>query len=247
MLGVTARRVETVPVGAAEAAVCGATRVAAGVPRSSGVDRSQRSLRERRRAAKRVGTWVSARQHARPQLRRQRLSRATTVGCSRLIRRACASRHMDHLPTHGRVSKARASHTQVASAQVSGRRRERRGCWTFTLGTCWTDFPRVACLPRSVPTGTSVRASLGSGRSEPRPLLTSFSICRGGAGLICRRGAGRLMQSGFHQSGLVPSRMSVSQFGRTSYIGAGEANPRWRRPRRNRARLAVCALPALTV
>lgn len=108
-----------------------------------------------------------------------------TTSSSRVVRPAPA-RHMDHSPTAGQVSNARARREQVRktqacktlvsktpalTAQVSGSRRERRGGWTFTLRTCPTDFPRFASLPSSMCTVTSMRVSLGSCQGEQRQVL----------------------------------------------------------------------------
>lgn len=211
-LDTIARNVETIPCRAPE----GGRRCDTRRSRrdASELGREQSPLHERRQPTKPVE--AEGRTGPEWRARLQREMPAPTTGYTRTAGDRRASRHMDHSTADGQVSKAPASHTPAQSAQVSVRRRARRGCWTFMLGTCRTDFPRFGCLPSSMRTGTSVRASLGSRQGEQAPTLTS---------LIRRRGAGRLMQSGSRQSGLVLSRVSVSKLGRTSYIGAGEARP----------------------
>jgi hypothetical protein len=114
-----------------------------------------------------------------------------TTSCPKVVRRVRAWRHMDHSPTVGQVSKAtvsraapgktQGSRTPTSKAPTSrglGSGLERRGGWTFTLGTCRTDFPRFASLPRSACTGTSVRGSLGSCQGELRPWHVFFFCAR---------------------------------------------------------------------
>jgi hypothetical protein len=83
--------------------------------------------------------------------------------------------------------------------------------WTFTLGTCPTDFPWFACLPRSVCTVTSVRGSLGSCQGEQQPWLTLSFF---GAGAPTRARSASLQAQ---------SRVLVPKLGRAPYIGAGAA------------------------
>jgi hypothetical protein len=183
-----------------------------------------------------------------------------TTSCPKVVARAQAWRHMDHSPTAGQLSKAtssvskatlsvleatspktQVSETRASIALASGGGVERRSGWTFTLGTCRTDFPRFASLPRSRCTVTSVRGSLGSCQGEKRSWL-SFIFWRAGAptraifwragaptraifwragGPICRRARGpsRVRSASFQDQ----SRVFVPKLGRAPYIGAGEA------------------------
>jgi hypothetical protein len=181
---------------------------------------------------------------------------ARTTSCSGVVRGVRAWRHMDHSPTVGqvskvtlRVSKATFWRTQASNTPVlkgCGRRLERRGGWTFTLGTCRTVFPRFACLPRSMCTVTSVRGSLGSCQGERRPWLTLFMArrrpnpraftarnrfnpraftarnCFNPRARSWRAGAFRRARSASFQ---VQTRVLVPRLGRASYIGADGARP----------------------
>jgi hypothetical protein len=171
-----------------------------------------------------------------------------TTSCPKVVARAQAWRHMDHSPTVGQLSKATSSvskatlpvleatspKTQISETPTSkalalGGGVERRSGWTFTLGTCRTDFPRFASLPRSRCTVTSVRGSLGSCQGEKRSWL-SFVFWRAGpnsrdfrraGGSISRRARGpsRVPSASFQDQ----SRVFVPKRGRAPYIGAGEA------------------------
>jgi hypothetical protein len=188
-----------------------------------------------------------------------------TTSCPKVVARAQAGRHMDHSPTSGQVStttfsvskatlavleatsrKTRASNAPISKALASGRGVERRGGWTFTLGTCRTDFPRFACLPRSRCTVTSVRGSLGSCQGE-KPSWLSFIFWRAGAptrAIFWRAGAptraifwraGAPTRAIFWRAGAPAragstsfqdqSRVFVPKLGRAPYIGAGGARP----------------------
>jgi hypothetical protein len=164
-----------------------------------------------------------------------------TTSCPKVAARAQAGRHMDHSPTSGQVStttfsvskatlavleatsrKTGASNAPISKALASGRGVERRGGWTFTLGTCRTDFPRFACLPRSRCTVTSVRGSLGSCQGE-KPSWLSFIFWRAGVptrALFWRAGAPAHAGSTSFQD---QSRVFVPKLGRAPYIGAGGA------------------------
>jgi hypothetical protein len=164
-----------------------------------------------------------------------------TTSCPKVVAKAQAWRHMDHSPTAGqlstagsRVSKAtlslreatsqktRASKMPTSRAQASGRGVEQRGGWTFTLGTCRTDFPRFASLPRSMCTVTSVRGSLGSCQGEKRS-WPSFIFWRAGApsrAIFWSAGAPIRAGSASFQD---QPRVFVPNFGRAPYIGAGGA------------------------
>jgi hypothetical protein len=164
-----------------------------------------------------------------PEIETAALSRTTS--CPKVVAEAQAWRHMDHSPTAGQVSTARsfvskatlwlleatsriqASKMPTSRALASGRGGERRGGWTFTLGTCRTDFPRFASLPRSMCTVTSVRGSLGSFQGEQRSRL-SFIFWRAGT-------ARRARPASFQDQ----SEVLVAKLGRAPYIGAGGARP----------------------
>jgi hypothetical protein len=196
------------------------------------------SLGKRARAALHLAT-----QHG-VEIETTALSRTTS--CPKVVASAQAWRHMDHSPTAGQVStatfsvsKARlsvleaslktdATNVPTSKALASGRGVERRGGWTFTLGTCRTDFPRFACLPRSRCTVTSVRGSLGSCQGEKRSWLSLF-LRRAGAptrAIFWRAGAPtraifwRARSASSFQD---QSRVFVPKLGRAPYIGAGGA------------------------
>jgi hypothetical protein len=161
-----------------------------------------------------------------------------TTSCPKVVARAQAWRHMDHSPTAGQVPtatfsvskatlavleatsrKTRASKMSTSKALASGGGVERRGGWTFTLGTCRTVFPRFACLPRSRCTVTPVRGSLGSCQGENRSWLSLF-LRRAGApirAIFWRAGSASFQDQ---------SRVFVPKLGRTPYIGAGGARQR---------------------
>jgi hypothetical protein len=147
------------------------------------------------------------------------LTRRRTTSCPRVVGRARAWQHMDHSPTidPGSIAPLRKTYASKARAlNASGNTLERRGGCTFTLGTCPTDFPRFASLPRSVCTVTSVRASLGS--------------CQGELTLSWRTGAPTRAQYSWRTGARarsaslqVQSRVFVPKLGRAPYIGAGDA------------------------
>jgi hypothetical protein len=185
------------------------------------------SLGKRARAALHLAT-----QHG-VEIETTALSRTTS--CPKVVAPAQGWRHMDHSPTPGQVStatfsvskarlsvleaslKTQASNVPTSKALASGSGVERRGGWTFTLGTCRTDFPRFACLPRSRCTVTSVRGSLGSCQGEKRSWLSLF-LRRAGAPTRAIFWSARSACSFQDQS-----RVFVPKLGRAPYIGAGGA------------------------
>jgi hypothetical protein len=158
-------------------------------------------------------------------------TRRRTTSCPRVVGRARAWQHMDHSPTidPGSIAPLRKTYASKARAlKASGNTLERRGGCTFTLGTCPTDFPRFASLPRSVCTVTSVRASLGSCQGELTLSWRTGAPTR--AQYSWRTGAPTRAQyswrTGAHARSAslqVQSRVFVPKLGRAPYIGAGDA------------------------